>query len=114
MGKFANAVLTIAVVLIIAWHFGYIGSEASRSMSAREYIRSWLAWRREGYRSCNDCDGRMPRLGMVVLNPFMWPYSGTSCVDDLYILNKDSGLDLGFETTPITHLTTPDHAELLN
>lgn len=71
--------------------------------------------RYEGYRSCRDCYGLyMPKNGMSVLNPFVWPYSGTQCIDDLYIINKDSGVDLGFKHPPLTHLNTPDHVELVN
>lgn len=74
----------------------------------------WLN-RTESFRSCagTPCDGHMPRNGIAVVNPFVWPYSGTPYLDDLYILNKDTGLNLGFDSPPITHLSTPDHVELM-
>ena len=72
-------------------------------------------WRREGYRSCQDCDDyRMDRRGTAVINPYIWPYSGTDCVDDLYIANASKKLDINFSTAPLTHLNTPDHVELIN
>ena len=71
--------------------------------------------RAENYRSCRDCDNlHMPPNGLSVLNPFIWPYSGTSCVDDMYILNKDTGVDIGTEVGPLTHLSAPDHVVLTN
>ena len=75
----------------------------------------WWLWGREGFGVCRDCNGyRMPRDGVPVLNPYIWPYSGTACVDDLYILNKDTGVDLNFTRAPLTHLNTTDHVELVN
>lgn len=67
----------------------------------------------EGFRDCDDCDKKMPSTGVSVINPFVWPYSGTSHVDDLYILNHDNGVDLGFKTGPLYSLNTPDHVELV-
>lgn len=70
---------------------------------------------REPYRSCRDCDGyAMAPNGTPVLNPFIWPYSGTQCVDDVYILGKDAGVDIGTGITPLTHLNSPDHVILTN
>ncbi len=87
----------LLVILIFLWYFGYIA-----------------LGRGEAYRSCSDCINKMPRDGILVVNPFVWPYSGTANVDDLYILNKDIGTNLGFNTAPLTHLSTPDHVELIN
>lgn len=68
--------------------------------------------RTERYRSCNDCGGRsIPRFGVSVLNPYVWPYSGGSCVNDMYVINRDHGIDIDFAPTP-SHLSTPDHVEL--
>ncbi len=67
----------------------------------------------ENYRSCRGCDDSMPQDGVVVLNPFIWPYSATGSVDDLYIANKDSKLDLGFGMPPVS-LNTPDHVVMTN
>lgn len=52
--------------------------------------------------------------GTVVLNPYVWPYSGTQCVDDLYIANEDKGLNVGIDSTSLYSLTTPDHAVVTN
>lgn len=37
----------------------------------------------EEYRSCRDCTS--VRVSTSVINPFIWPYSGTGCVDSLYV-----------------------------
>ncbi len=89
--------ILLIVILIALWYFGYIGTG-----------------HQEAYRSCHDCINKMPRDGILVVNPYVWPYSGTSNIDDLYILNKDIGTNLGFGTAPLTHLSTPDHVELVN
>jgi len=69
----------------------------------------------EHYGPCKDCDGyKMPRNGVSVLNPYVWPYSGTQCVDDLYILNKDTGTDFNFASGPLTQASAPDHVILTN
>lgn len=62
----------------------------------------------EPFRSCRHCDGYfMPRAGMSVLNPFIYPYSATPCVDELYMLNKDRGIDFGFVDSARPTLTSP-------
>jgi hypothetical protein len=52
--------------------------------------------------------------GTNVLNPYAWPYSGTPCVDNLYIDAADRGLDTGINTTTLYSLNTPDHVVLTN
>lgn len=69
----------------------------------------------ETFRSCAPCDdNRMRKDGTVVINPFVWPYSGAQCIDDLYILNNDSGVNLSFTGGPLMHLHTPDHVAMVN
>jgi hypothetical protein len=69
----------------------------------------------ECYTSCRDCTGNVITSGGTsVINPFIWPYSGTPCVDDLYIQNKDTGLDVGFNTSNLYSLTTPDNVIMTN
>ncbi len=69
---------------------------------------------RESFLPCIDCsDNYVPKNGVLVINPYVWPYSGTKCVDDLYILNKDHGQDIGFSKPQMRHLNTPDHVELV-
>lgn len=69
----------------------------------------------ETYRSCRDCDNlHVPVNGILVSNPFIWPSSGASSVDDLYILGKDTGADIGTDVGPLTHLSAPDHVLLTN
>jgi hypothetical protein len=96
--------IILIVIVILLWWFGYIGGVSCGSDGRGK----------EAFRSCNDCIGVMPRDGIAVVNPYVWPYSGISCVDDLYVLNKDTGLGLGFGSGPLTHLSTPDHVELIN
>ena len=75
----------------------------------------WFCWSapRESFRSCRDCDFyRMPSGGVTVLNPFVYPYSGMQCVDDLYVLRDDKGIALESSRAPLTHLNTPDHVVL--
>lgn len=75
----------------------------------------WKDLAGESYRSCRDCDGyQMSPKGTPVINPFIWPYSGTRCVDDVYILGKDTGIDIGTSVGPLTHLSSPDHVILTN
>jgi hypothetical protein len=76
-----------------------------------------LVWffRKEGYRSCSGCrGGAMPSTGVVRLNPFLPPYSSESCVDNIYVISKDTGVDIGTDVGPLTHLNTPDHVVLTN
>ena len=69
----------------------------------------------ENYSPCMDCDGyKIPRNGISVLNPYVYPYSGTQCVDNLYILNKDIGTDFNFAKGPLTQASDPDHIILTN
>ena len=91
-------IIVIVIVLAVAWWRGWSWADIPFM---------------ESFRSCSGCDGRMYPSGMSVLNPFMYPYSGVSCVDDMYIFNHDNGLDLGFPKGPLTHLSTPDHVELV-
>jgi hypothetical protein len=68
----------------------------------------------EHYRSCRDCEGGVAANGTAVLNPFVWPYSGTGCVDDLYMLGKDSGVEIGTGKGPLVSPNAPDHVVLTN
>ncbi len=90
--------LLLVLTLIVLWYCGYLGGGCTT----------------EGYRSCRECSPTgMSSGGALVVNPFIWPYSGTGCVSDLFILNKDAEIDFGFDKGPLTHLSTPDHAELI-
>ncbi len=90
--------IILVVVLILLWYCGYLN----------------VLGLREGYRSCRECDGRMSKDTTLVINPFIWPYSGSNCIGDLYVMNRDNGTDFGFNAGPLTHLSTPDHVELIN
>lgn len=67
----------------------------------------------EGFRSCSGCSGAVDRAGTPILNPYSWPYSGTQCVDDIYIGSKDSNINYEFKPPAPVHLSTPDHVELV-
>lgn len=73
----------------------------------------WLFFYRdvENYRQCYSCsdDYRMLDGGMVVSNPFIWPYSGTQDVGKIYQLSDAMQSDFGFTDEPLIHLNTPDH-----
>jgi len=92
--------IILVVSLLLLWYYGYLGGLS--------------CGRSEGYRSCRGCDGRMSVDGTLVINPYIWPYSGANCVDDMYVMNRDNGTDFGFGKGPLTHLNTPDHVELIN
>ncbi len=71
----------------------------------------------EGFRSCSSCDndlGNLPRDGLLVLNPFIAPYSVNKCVDDLYIQATDAEKTNLYLGGPLTNLSTPDHVVLTN
>lgn len=98
-------VLCIIIVFLLIWYF-------------RDFMLCTFAgWtggnmRTENYRSCGDCDNHnMPTNGISVLNPFIWPYSGTPCVGDLY--NSDKSTDAQ-SSGSLTHLNAPDHVVLTN
>jgi hypothetical protein len=98
-------IVGIVLILLIIWYF---------NINPTDQIKSLLGVAAEGYRSCRDCTGlSMSKSGTTVINPFIRPYSGTPCIDDLYIKNKDSGLDLGFTLVPVSP-NTPDHVPQTN
>jgi hypothetical protein len=98
-------IIGVVLILLVIWYL---------NINPVNQIKSLLGFSTEGYRSCRDCTGySMSKSGTTVINPFVWPYSGTSCVDDLYIKNKDVGLDLGFTLAPISP-NTPDHVPPTN
>lgn len=93
-------ILLVIVIFLLVWYYKDI------------YLQRIDA---ENYRSCRDCDGySMSATGTNVLNPFIWPYSGTKCVDDVYILGKDAGVDIGTAVAPLTNPSSPDHVILTN
>ncbi len=88
----------LVIVILLLWYGGYLAGLNGV----------------EGFRSCTGCDGRASMGGTLVINPYIWPYSGSNCVDDMYVMNRDNGTDFGFDKGPLTHLNTPDHVELIN
>ena len=97
-------IVGIVLILLVIWYFNINPIDKIKNLGAAT----------EGYRSCRDCTGlSMSKSGTTVINPFIQPYSGTSCIDDLYIKNKDSGLDLGFTLAPVSP-NTPDHVPQTN
>jgi hypothetical protein len=76
-----------------------------------------MYYRSENFSSCNSCTdktGKLNSSGIPVLNPFIWPYSGTSCVDKLYSDMAASAPATAPEASkyPLASRTTPDHVEL--
>ena len=94
-----------------------LGLMIAFSIAAVIWLGITVSSSKEPFRSCTDCDktgaaDRIPTGGMTVLNPFVYPYSGTSCVNDLYVLHNDADVDLGSDLGPLTHLNTPDHVAM--
>lgn len=80
-------------------------------ISAAILVVLWLLWRpSEGYLPClGDCP-ELPTKPPVVVNPYMWPYSGASCFDDLYVMDRQvRGTS---DIQPLVSLNTPDHVVL--
>ena len=81
-----------------------------------------VSGRLEGFRSCRYCaDQKLSKKGTLVLNPYVWPYSGTECIDSIYdaehLTSADNSADYtpkDFGNGPLVHLNTPDHVELTN
>lgn len=92
--------ILLIVVILILWYFGYLTRDTPAAAA-------------EFFRSCRDCDTRLPPNMPAELNPFVWPYSGTQCLDSLYSFEKQS-VNAKPMTVPMTHLNTPDHVEMTN
>ena len=68
----------------------------------------------EKYKTCRDCsdDIRMLDGGMVVKNPYVWPYSGTEDIDKIYQLPTAEKICYGFSDKPLIHMSVPDNVIL--
>jgi len=69
----------------------------------------------EKYTQCFTCDDdyRMLDGGMVVSNPYIWPYSGTRDVPRIYQLGDQYKGGFGFRQEPMIHQTVPDHVIMM-
>ncbi len=66
----------------------------------------WMCYTQEGFWPCNYCDTYSPlKSPPVVLNPYVWPYSGTGAVEDIYIHELDNP---GVKS--MYNQFTPDHS----
>ncbi len=90
-------ILCIVIVIILLYNYN-VGSTLT-----------------ENYRQCCNCDDdyRMLDGGMIVSNPYIWPYSGTEDVDRVYQMDQRVKADFGFKREPLIHMTTPDHVILM-
>lgn len=66
---------------------------------------------KENFGVCKDCDvtipdREIPRGGFSSVNPFIYPYSGSECLDEIQSISSTH--------VPLTHATTPDHVVLTN
>lgn len=69
---------------------------------------------RENMVECTSCDSYMTDDGSsVMLNPYVWPYSGSRSVDDIRVLEKDRGVNPA-AGVPIAQASVPDHAAKTN
>jgi hypothetical protein len=89
-------ICVVVIILTALWWTGYFADGAAESFGPC-------------YGDCGD--ERMP-YGITMLNPYVWPYSGTVCPDELYFQHEASGSNIGLDQPPLTHLNTPDHVIL--
>jgi hypothetical protein len=97
-------ILVLIIIILVIWHV------ATSHLSG------------ENYRSCrdDDCDSRkISQKSLLVLNPFKWPYSGTTCPQNVFdpelakISNKQNS-SISAEMPPANESSmdtksTPDH-----
>lgn len=82
MRSLVIALVILIVVLAVYWYRTKHGRRADH---------------KETYFSCNLCDQqRLPAAGVAVLNPFVYPYAATRCINELY-------------RYPLVHATEPDN-----
>lgn len=65
----------------------------------------------EHFGVCRDCDTtipdrEIPAAGFSTVNPFIYPYSGAECIDEIQSIVSTH--------VPLTHATAPDHVVLTN
>jgi hypothetical protein len=88
----ALAILVVLVIMMVKSHFAQSENK------------------NEGLTGCTYCDSyTIPDGPMIKLNPFVWPYSGTSCPDDIRILEKDRGVNPNAHI-PLVSYSVADHA----
>jgi hypothetical protein len=74
-------------------------------------LLTYLCVRKEPYRVCRDCDSTMPDRtipsgGFSAVNPFIYPYSGAECLEEVQgMVSKH---------VPLMHAFAPDHVVLTN
>lgn len=66
---------------------------------------------KENFGVCQDCDTTIPDReipsgGFSTINPFIYPYSGAECLDEIQSIVSTH--------VPLTHATAPDHVVLTN
>jgi hypothetical protein len=68
----------------------------------------------ERLNGCMSCDSyKITDKDNVILNSFVWPYSGTSCVNDIRVLEKDRGVNPNAHI-PLISGTVGDFASTTN
>ena len=68
----------------------------------------------ENLMECTSCDSYMEDNGSsYLLNPLVWPFSGTRAVDDIRVLEADRGVTPN-SFVPIAMAMVPDHVALTN
>lgn len=72
-----------------------------------------IVWsRRESYMTCGECTQPLRSDRQLLLNPFVYPYSGTKCVGDVYSANAATVSPDA--AGPMYNATTPDHQPMTN
>ncbi len=92
----------------MVWGLGRGYQEHFGGLSAT--LRS-LASEAETFGVCQDCDvtipdREIPAGGFSTVNPFIYPYSGAECLDEIQSIVSTH--------VPLTHATSPDHVVLTN
>lgn len=85
--------------------------DSGRPGDPLEIQRVGFQIQKEDFGVCKDCDvtipdREIPSGGFSTINPFIYPYSGSECLDEIQSISSTY--------VPLTHATTPDHVVLTN
>ncbi len=92
-------ILAAIAIILVVYYFG----------SAYKVDKS------EHYLPCSDCTTQLAHTNQYALNPFVYPYSGTEAINDMYRQNKAGTLTMDFAVNKsVQNRFTPDHVLLTN
>lgn len=94
-------IVLLFVILFLLWR------ESGRLMAESKQLQ-------ENLMECTSCDSYMEDNGSsYLLNPLVWPFSGTRAVDDIRVLEADRGVTPN-SFVQIAQASVPDHASKTN